>query len=588
MPIDYSKAKNKNLRVDGTDGLVVPKGTTAERVITEAGKIRYNTDTGILEQYNAAGWNGIDAPPTISNIAPTTFDGSSGTTITITGSNFKSGSTVKFITAQGVELSPGTTTIVNSSTITATIPRNILVSEEPLSVKVVNPSGLSALLEAGLDAGSGPTWVTGAETILTTADAYGTTPSVTVSATDPDGGAVTYSLTSGSLPSGMSLNSSTGVISGDPTNVSGQTTSSPQITATDSVGNTSARTFNIIVNPVLDGTSSSRAARSAYHVIKNIQAAGGSASDWNALTGALWLDPSNSGTPFQIWCDMETQGGGWTLAIKWDQNQANGSNFSLERDGGRAYVNTNQLDGLDPQGARYACINVRDIISYSDSQGWTHGGRYMMHASTSVTNATTPAQYTGHNFTSSVAGADVNVSGGQTISFSPIFSKFHNNIRGSVNNLWDTQAGWISNSGGGASASTSQYYDSASDIATYGGGVFYALGTDPDNPSESIDPNAGQDNHSGVNPNSVSRQDNADGRSMFSCVNREGSVYCSGTNNNNSNTGHNSPKFQWGWYSQDGSQQSYGYGDWCIGTPCATSFSATNTPHHRMNFMFVR
>jgi len=35
MAIDYSKAKQKNLRIDGTDGLVVPSGTTAQRVVSE-------------------------------------------------------------------------------------------------------------------------------------------------------------------------------------------------------------------------------------------------------------------------------------------------------------------------------------------------------------------------------------------------------------------------------------------------------------------------------------------------------------------------------------------------------------------------
>src|SRR6056300_1936525 len=94
MAIDYSKAKNKNLRFDGTDGVVVPSGTTAERVITEVGKLRYNTDLGFLEQYNATGWAGIDAPPTVTNQTGTVYE-AQDTTITVSGSNFKSGSTVQ-------------------------------------------------------------------------------------------------------------------------------------------------------------------------------------------------------------------------------------------------------------------------------------------------------------------------------------------------------------------------------------------------------------------------------------------------------------------------------------------------------------
>ena len=267
MAIDYSKAKNKNTKFGGTDAIEVPKGTTAERSGTEVGQLRYNTDTGIMEQYNAAGWTGIDAPPVLSNVSPTSFDGSSGTVITLTGSNFKTGTTVKFITSGGIELSPGTTTFVSSTEITATIPRNILVSEEPLDVKVVNPSGLSALIETAIDAGDGPVWQTSAGTLATINDAGGSySPIATVNATDADGQTVTYTINSGSVPAGTTFDGNAGTISGDPTNVGSQTTSTFTVRASDTIGNTSDRSFNIIVNPALDGTSSARAASSAQAI----------------------------------------------------------------------------------------------------------------------------------------------------------------------------------------------------------------------------------------------------------------------------------------------------------------------------------
>ena len=37
------------------------------------------------------------------------------------------------------------------------------------------------------------------------------------------------------------------------------------------------------------------------------------AASATAKSGAYWLDPANTGKPFQTWCDMDTAGGGWTL-----------------------------------------------------------------------------------------------------------------------------------------------------------------------------------------------------------------------------------------------------------------------------------
>jgi len=90
---DIRDFRNKNTVFTGTDSIIVPSGTTAERSGTELGQLRYNTDLGFLEQYNATGWAGIDAPPSITNQTGT-INEDTDSTITITGSNFKSASTV--------------------------------------------------------------------------------------------------------------------------------------------------------------------------------------------------------------------------------------------------------------------------------------------------------------------------------------------------------------------------------------------------------------------------------------------------------------------------------------------------------------
>jgi hypothetical protein len=83
----------KNPVIEGTDAIIVPKGSTAQRVTSTTGALRYNTDNGVMEQYNATGWAGIDAPPVVTNISGI-INTDTDSTITITGSNFKSGSVI--------------------------------------------------------------------------------------------------------------------------------------------------------------------------------------------------------------------------------------------------------------------------------------------------------------------------------------------------------------------------------------------------------------------------------------------------------------------------------------------------------------
>jgi hypothetical protein len=231
---------------DGTGSMIAPKGTTLERpASTVEGQLRYNTTIGVYEQYTAVGWISIAAPPAISSISPTTFDGESGTEITINGQAFEAAATVKFVSNDGTEYSAATVTYVNNSLLRATTPQDFTVAQEPFGIKVINSTGLSYTLEDALDCGATPTWSTASGSLGTANN--GIAFSTTVEATDPDGGSITYSVTTGSLPTGLSLNSSTGVISGTVTGYSEVTTVNFTITATDNAGNTTPRAFSIYV-----------------------------------------------------------------------------------------------------------------------------------------------------------------------------------------------------------------------------------------------------------------------------------------------------------------------------------------------------
>ena len=234
-----------------TGYLDLPAGTTAQRPISaERGNIRFNNDFNRAEIYDVTGWNTLANPPTLLGVSPTSYNGESGQSFTITGSGFLSGATVKFVTSGGQEYGL-TTTYVSDSELTAVTTRAFTVAEEPLDVKVVNPDTLTSnVLFNEIDCGGIPTWSTSSGQLIskTQNQSYSTA----VSATDPDGQSLVYTLSSGSLPNGT-LNQSTGVISGTTPAVSGDTNYPFEVTATDPSGNISAsRAFSILVKQFND------------------------------------------------------------------------------------------------------------------------------------------------------------------------------------------------------------------------------------------------------------------------------------------------------------------------------------------------
>lgn len=92
-----------------------------------------------------------------------------------------------------------------------------------------------------------PTWITPAGSIGTYP--YGIALTFILSATPVDpASTVTYTLLSGTLPTNLTLKSSNGLISGIPTLVTQNTTTSFTIRATDDLGNIRDRTFSITVS----------------------------------------------------------------------------------------------------------------------------------------------------------------------------------------------------------------------------------------------------------------------------------------------------------------------------------------------------
>lgn len=251
----------KNTTINDTGFLRLPPGTTAQRPASPLiGMLRYNTDLGFSEQYTPDGWQGIAPPPVITSISPTTFNGESGSSITVNGSNFDTTAYVAFVLNGGAVVNATTTTRNSSAQLVATTPRDFLASESPATVRVVNGSGLSANAENALSFADVPVFVTAAGSLGTIFDVMRTAgySLASAAATDASGGSITsYAITSGSVPAGMSFNTSTAAITGTPNAVGSDTTSTFTVRATDNAGNTTSRTFTITVRaPVVTSYTS--------------------------------------------------------------------------------------------------------------------------------------------------------------------------------------------------------------------------------------------------------------------------------------------------------------------------------------------
>ena len=177
-----------------------------------------------------------------------------------------------------------------------------------------------------LDAGGSPSWtsflngLTGAGQAtsgrIATITDLATGTHDTLAATDPDGNTITYSVigTNTWAAQNIALNASTGVVSGDPTNQTSDTTYTNTIRATDTGGNYTDQSLNIIVQKGLDGSTSSRAAKSCQKIM-NLTS--------TTTSGTYWIYADTSVAAAQHYCDMSTHSGiGWTLVATRANNTA--------------------------------------------------------------------------------------------------------------------------------------------------------------------------------------------------------------------------------------------------------------------------
>ncbi len=204
------------------------------------------TDGQFLQTDGAGGmaWADTTVAPTLTSIdypgTATAADTAGGESIIINGTGFQTGITC---TVGGTSA----TTAFNSATqITITSPAK---AAGQYTVAVTNTDGGNGSSANFIQYSGVPIWSTASGSLGSVEE--GGTTSFQVTATEGSD-TIEYAVTSGSLPSGYSLATATGAITGTAPSVSADTTSTFSITATDDENQTSsARSFSITVTAIL-------------------------------------------------------------------------------------------------------------------------------------------------------------------------------------------------------------------------------------------------------------------------------------------------------------------------------------------------
>jgi hypothetical protein len=224
----------------------IPFGNSAARPAGTTGQPYFNGEEKRLELYTSAGWqNIVSETPGVVSVSGNYLESVGSATLEITGTNFTTGAIASVIGTNGVEVNANSTT-VNSIVSISAVFSGLSAANEPYDLKVTNTSNLFGLLPDSLYINQTPTWATASGSLGTFNELASMT--VPISAIDSENLPLTYTIVSGSLPSGVNLNSSTGIISGTPAAVASPTTYSFSVTATDGFNTSAARAFSFIVD----------------------------------------------------------------------------------------------------------------------------------------------------------------------------------------------------------------------------------------------------------------------------------------------------------------------------------------------------
>lgn len=326
--------KSPSLNATGNFNKIVIIGGSQGDLLSFSYKTTFTASTTTAE---------ITAGAFITSVTPTALNSIDDTTV-VSGGNFASNVAVYFMGSDNVERAAKSVVRSSSSSLIVTRPDNFPTTLGSYKVIVENPgitrpTGSSLhILNNAVTAGTTPNWTTSAALpAYDVNSAYSTT----LLATDSESTDIDYSIIAGTLPTGLSLNQETGVISGTATLKEAKVFT---IRAVDAGGNTIDREFTMLPNI---GTQAAPA-------INGVDL-------WDAgyRTSGLYYVSTSQGAK-QVYVDLSTVDpttgkAGWMLVGSW--SQASRWSIQATTDGG-------VFDGTTPRNcfsANFGTMNTQFV-----------------------------------------------------------------------------------------------------------------------------------------------------------------------------------------------------------------------------------
>ena len=308
----------------------------------------------------------VSLVPIFESVSPVNINSTASLqVIQITGQNFD-GTAIGYLKDNNGTRKDPTTSVRNSDvllTLTYSGSDRITSANEPYDVYILNGNGENTFEENVINVDASPVWQT---TTGKVGEIYANTyltASINILATDPDSNdTLTYAISGGALPAGMTLITSSGELSGStliPEDIGSYNASGVNYnftsTVTDGIS-TAVRSF-YITKKWADGSSEALAVSSGIYLRDNL----------GASSGYYWIKPTGESTAKYCYVDNTYYGGGWVLVQTVGANTQTHWNTTNEANLYNGYVPFSGTGYSSATGRRLSDTFTRAIGSTSNS-----------------------------------------------------------------------------------------------------------------------------------------------------------------------------------------------------------------------------